>query len=247
MDMTELRGVIFDWDGTLVDSAALIMRAFHEATNEVLGERFPATRRDELMVFTMPAIDSFGMLSDDPLVVDALLERYDAAYTRLSDALLRPQGGTHDALLELRARGLRIGVVTSKVRRRVDADARRCGLTGLVDAFVTSDSGTVAKPHPAPIWECLRLLDVAGSETLFAGDGPHDMIAARAAGLVTAAVISGTYSREELTQDHPDFVVNDPAELVDIVDLLAARWAVPAAPHQEAGGGAHGPGASGGI
>jgi HAD superfamily hydrolase (TIGR01509 family) len=214
--------VLFDWDGTLVDSKAAIQASYREATTEVLGRPYPSTEEEWVIVRPMRAQESFGMMSDDPAVVERLIERYGVAYRKNSEALGQAFPGTREVLEGLRARGLKTGVVTSKARSRMESDARSFGLEGLFDVLVTGDESAERKPHPGPIIDALQILGIEGSEVVYVGDGPQDVLAARGAGTLAVSCSYGLHGPEECLAENPDHMIHDIRELTSVVDLLLA-------------------------
>ena len=78
------RAVLFDWDGTLIDSGSLLLRCWHQVTTQVLGAPFPVTEPDRVRFLSMRGADSFPLLSDDPDVVRALEDGFTQAYLSLA-------------------------------------------------------------------------------------------------------------------------------------------------------------------
>ena len=105
--------VLFDWDGTLIDSGDILLQCWHEVTTRVLGAPFPVTEDDRRKFLSMRGADSFPLLSDDPAVVQALDDGFTDAYLRLAPLHVRAQEGSHALLAALRSRGIALAVVTS--------------------------------------------------------------------------------------------------------------------------------------
>jgi len=191
MTTPAIRGVVFGWDRTLVDTMDVILAASREATSEVIGEPFPITSGDIDLIVSMPAASSFSMLTDDRLTVEALLERHHEAYVRLAPSLIRPVLGAEEVLRHLRGLGIRTGVVTLKPMRRVAIDVEECGLEGLIDVFETGD-GTGAATQPEPVRRGLAALGVPAAEALYVGERLDETIAARAAGIERIVLLDPT-------------------------------------------------------
>lgn len=209
--------VVFDWDGTLLDSKAAIIACYREATTEVLGRPFPSTEEELHRILPMQARESFGSLSDDPRQVDALIAAYHRCYLRRSAIDVRPFPGTLETLQELKDRGVRVGVATSKGRERVDSDVARFGFTDLVGVYVTAREAPERKPHPGAVLEALRRLGVEPASTLYVGDGPQDVIAGRRAGAVTVAAAYGFHGQDELVAEGPAHVIHAVEEVLDLL------------------------------
>lgn len=220
-----LKAVLFDWDGTLVNSKDAILQSYRDSTTEHLGKPYPVTDEEVALIIPMRAQESFGMMSDDPDVVESLIAGYHAAYLRNSQTLTRAYDGAVETLHSLLDRGLRIGVVTSKGRDRVDHDAERFGLASYVEAYVTGDVSAERKPHPGPIREALEAMVLDASEVLYVGDGPQDVIAGRGAGVRTAAAAYGFHTMDEIELQQPDHVLQSVREVEDLVQRLVDEHA----------------------
>ena len=214
-----IKAVLFDWDGTLVDTKSAIVRAFQDVTTTILGRPYPAKPKDIASLFRHRARDTFAGLASSDEHLEQLLEEYHRSYMRHSQESA-PFDHVAETLSELGGRGLRIGVVTSKVARRLDADAHRFGLADLVDVVVPGDSYRYAKPHPCSVEAALSLLGASPAAAMYVGDGPHDVLAGRRAGTTTVAATYGVYPEHELRAANPDRVIDDIRQVVRIIDEL---------------------------
>lgn len=215
-----IKAVLFDWDGTLVDSKRAILASYRDSTVEVLGRPFPVTNEEIVRILPMRAKESFGSLSDDPEVVTQLIAAYHRAYLRNSQSLTSAFSTTLSTLHALRERGLSLGVVTSKDRSRMRFDADRFGLAGLFAVEVTGDESLERKPHPGPVLDALKALGITGSETVYVGDGPQDVRAGLGAGAITVLCTYGFHAETESSELEPSHVIHELSELVEFVDSL---------------------------
>ncbi len=210
-DMPE--AVLFDWDGTLIDSGDILLQCWHAVTTRVLGAPFPITEADRRKFLSMRGADSFPLLSDDPAVVAALDSGFTDAYLELAPLHVRPQPTSHDLLRALRSHGVRVGVVTSKTRLRFECDLDICQMNDVFDVVVTGDDVAAAKPDPEGVRAALAALGVPAETSWMVGDGPVDVRAGRAGGMRTAGISHGLHSVEELIDVQPDVLVSDLADL----------------------------------
>jgi pyrophosphatase PpaX len=211
---------LFDWDGTLLDSREALLRAWHSATERVLGRRFPAGAEEEELVFTLPGVLLFARIARDADQTAELKARFQEAYEVSSEAL-RAFPGIPALLAELRDAGVAIGVVTSKARRRYEADARRIGVDGLVDVAVCVEDTSLHKPDPAPVLHALRALGVSPDRAVMAGDTPVDLAAGTAAGTAVVGVAWGNSGEGPLRDAGATAIAGDASELATLV--LQAR------------------------
>lgn len=196
--MSERPGVVlFDWDGTLVDTRAALLAAWHDVTEAVLGRRFPVTAGEEQWAFSRRGAETFPELSDDPAVVAALIAGFTPAYRRHA-TVVTPFPGVPDLLARLRSARCRTGVITSKTSDRFALDAARTALDAGWETVVCAEDVVRGKPHPEPVVTALRRLGVPPAEAVLVGDSPADMAAAVAAGTRAIGVEWGFSSPAEL-------------------------------------------------
>ena len=202
--------VIFDLDGTVVDTVELIVESFRYATRTVMGEELP----DELITAGVgqPLMTQMERLS--PRHARELYDVYREYNHRRHDELIRGYEGMEEMLAALKAAGRRLGIVTSKSRDTTGMAFRAVGLEEHFDAIVTASDTVEHKPSAAPILLCLERLGAAADEAIYVGDSPVDIHAGAAAGVATAAVAWGVFGREALLAASPDYWVGDPAALL---------------------------------
>jgi pyrophosphatase PpaX len=204
--------VVFDLDGTVVDTVELITESFRYATRTVLGEVLP----DEVITAGVgqPLIQQMQLLS--AAHAEELYDVYREYNHRRHDELIRGYAGVEEMLLALKAAGRRLGIVTSKSADATAMAFRAVGLAGHFDIIITASDTTEHKPSPAPIRLCLERLAAEPAGAIYVGDSPFDIQAGASAGTATAAVAWGVFSRAALMAARPDFWVRDPGELLAV-------------------------------
>jgi HAD superfamily hydrolase (TIGR01509 family) len=215
------QAVLFDWDGTLIDSGDILLTCWHEVTTRVLGAPFPITEEDRRKFLSMRGADSFPLLSDDPEVVRALDDGFTDAYLALAADHITPQEGSVELVKALRERGVLVAVVTSKTRLRMDRDMEICELVGAFDMVVTGDDVTRAKPDPEGVLAALAQLHATAERSVMVGDGPVDIKAGRAAGTMTVGISHGLHSGEELRDAEPDLLIESLLQLGSLWGLTS--------------------------
>ena len=209
------RVILFDLDGTLIDSGPIIMASMRHASVTVLG-REP----DEAAV--RAAIGGQGLVSQmrdlDPDRVEELVDVY-RAHNEPLHATLETFDGVPELLCELVERGHQLGIVTAKRRSTVHlAFDRFPFLPELTDVLVGSDDTERHKPDPDPVLEALHRLGATPEEAVYVGDSPFDIKAGNAAGAHTIAVgWGGIHPDERLLAAEPDALVQHPAEILTLV------------------------------
>ena len=212
------RVVLFDLDGTLIDSGPMIMASARHAVRSVLA-REPDAAMDEIVRAHIggPGLDAM-MEAIDPGRVDDLVAAYREENERLHDTL-----AAFDDVLAvlpaLREDGRLLGIVTAKRRATVGlAFARFPLLEQLTDVLVGAEDTTRHKPDPAPLRVALERLGADAGEAAYVGDSPFDIGAARAAGLFAVAVgWGGIHSAERLLAAGPDVLVERAEDLLDVL------------------------------
>ncbi len=205
--------VLFDWDGTVVDTRSALLAAWHDVTMATLGRRFPVTADEQRWAFARRGAETFPELSDDPAVVAALIAGFTPAYQRHA-AAVTAFPDVRDLLARLRAEGCRTGVITSKTSDRFALDAARTGLADGWQVVVCAEDVARGKPDPEPVETALRRLGAQPSATVVVGDSPADMVAAVAAGTRAVGVAWGFSSRTELMDAGASLVVDTCPELL---------------------------------
>ena len=202
--------VLFDLDGTLIDSGPLILASFRHATQTVLRREIP----DEVLAAGVGGTSIYEqMAAIDAERVDELVRVYRAHNEPLHDELEGFEG-IHELLADFRSEGRQLGIVTAKRRPTAELAFRTLGIGHFFGAIVTAESTERRKPHPEPVQHALAMLGGAPSEAAFVGDSPYDMGAGRAAGVFTVGVSwGGIHGEELLLEAGADVLVHSVAEL----------------------------------
>jgi phosphoglycolate phosphatase len=191
-----LRAVLFDLDGTLLDTAADIASALNHSL-AAYGS-FTTEQVREMIGRGVPTLIERALqrLKVEPAVAEraAIQRRFWEHYQQLHEGdqfLTRPYPGAADALGTLFARGLKIAVVTNKQRAAAVAVLERLGLKQWIHVVVGGDSCAERKPHPQPLLLALTMLGVPVTQALMVGDSQVDVQTARGAGVPVICVPYG--------------------------------------------------------
>jgi HAD superfamily hydrolase (TIGR01549 family) len=211
-----VEAVMFDMDGTLVDSRAALVKSYRDASAAVLGSPV-ATDTDEFdEILKLRAAEAFPrIVGEDPGLLAKFAEAFQAAYARHQENI---EGfpGLAEALQELTDLGVLLGIATSKARARLDLDLKRVGIAEFFAFTVSGDEVPNGKPAPDPIVAVADGLGVPLANGLYVGDGENDVIAAHAAGMRAAGVAFG-FHPESCRAAGPEYFVESYAELVELV------------------------------
>ena len=206
-----LQGILFDLDGTLLDTRKVILASMRHATKTVLGKKFSDTA---LMSYVgQPLEAQMPHFTDDPALQEEMLSVYRAHNHRIHDEGVKAFPGTAETLRKLRDAGFRLGVVTSKRHALAQRGLDVCGLADYVEFVVGPDDFPAHKPDPGPVRYGCELLNLPPETCLYVGDSPFDMQAGNAAGCTTVAVLWGMFSREALEAQHPDHLISRLSDL----------------------------------
>jgi pyrophosphatase PpaX len=204
--------VLFDLDGTVVDSGGIILASMRHATRTVLEREIPD---DELMAAVGgPGLEAqMRAFSTDRVdeLVRAYREHNEPLHVELESFL-----GMEDVLERLKADGRRLGIVSAKRRVTVELAFAQVPLGHLFDVVVGGDEYEHQKPAPDGLLLALERLGAAPADAAYVGDSPYDMSAARAGGLYAVGVTWGRIHRIESLAD-ADVTVDSAEELLAVL------------------------------
>lgn len=226
--MADNRAILFDLDGTLIDTTGLILACFDHSWRSVTGR---GRSREALVdTFGMPLREAMKRLASepenselarqgcglDPHLIEQLLLEYRSFNLANHDGMVSSFVGAGSVIAELRNRGYLVGVVTSKSRELGQRGLELCALDRLLDVAVFLEDTDHHKPRPEPVLKALEKLNARPSLAAYVGDSRHDLVAGRAAGVQTVAALWGPSTRESLEQENPDFKAESISDLLDI-------------------------------
>jgi pyrophosphatase PpaX len=206
--------VLFDLDGTVIDSGAIILASMRHAAREVLGVEVP----DEQLMAAVggPGLEA-QMRALSPDRADELVTVYRAHNEPLHDELVCC-AGMDEVLVQLKDEGRRLGIVTAKRRQTVELAFARIPIEHLFETVVGGDETKKHKPDPEPLLLALERLGAAPDDAVYVGDAPFDVKAAKAAGLYSVGVSwGGIHGRERLEAEEPDALVDTTEELLGVL------------------------------
>lgn len=217
--MSPLRTVLFDLDGTLIDSVRLILDSYHHT---LATHGFPPRTDEEwLEGVGTPLVAQFAAWRDDIGTLDALIATYREYNLKHHDRMVTVYPGVVDVVKALKDDGVATGLVTSKNRSGALRGLTLARLEALMDVLVCADEVDNPKPHPEPVEKAVRLLGADPASTVYVGDSIHDMRSGRAAGVRTAAVLWGPFGRSHLEGAEPDYWLELPDDLLKLVRASA--------------------------
>ena len=218
--------VLFDLDGTLIDTIELIMTSMRHAFSTRVGRR--PTDAEWVQGIGKPLRGQMRLWAESDEEAERLIAAYREYQTAHHDRLCRCYDEIPEALEALRGAGHPMAVVTSKGDHLAHRALAHVGLDRYIQLVIGCDSTTRHKPEPEPVLLALDRIGYRPEEAVYVGDSIWDVAAGRAAGTETVAVTWGAFTREQLEPSEPDHWLDRPAELPALIERLQARRRPPA-------------------
>jgi len=211
-DMGMIKAVVFDLDGTLVDSADDIVAALNHGLAQTGRAPMAVADAHAIISVGLERMVELALLDSGGLPESAELERLQALcrdyYDRHLLVYTRPYRGAIETLLALHTAGIRLGVCTNKLHGPARRVLTELGMEHFFDVVIGRDSQEQAKPHPAPLLSALRALDTEPASAIMVGDSGIDVACARAAGVAVIVMRHG-YSEGPAETLGADVVLDD--------------------------------------
>lgn len=205
--------VIWDLDGTLVDTIHLIVASYQHAFTTVLGQPWD---EDEIKSWIGQSL--YGAIQRaTPEHADEVFRVYTEWNEANTERLISGYPGVPELLATLASEGVRMGVATSKRRQPAEWALELCGLDAVMPLVVTHEDVDEHKPSPKPLLLALERFGVAAEDAVYVGDAAVDVVAARNAGIPAVAVTWGAGTREAIEAERPYAIAHDTDALRDIL------------------------------
>lgn len=208
--------VLFDLDGTILDTNELIIASFLHALKGTVDEGF---NREHI-------IPSMGATLEDQMKrfsglekVDHLIDAYREINLRLHDEYVKLFEQVEEVLAALHSENVKLGVVTTKMRLTTDRGLAFTNIAKYMDAVITVDDVKHAKPHPEPVLKAMEALGADPKRTLMVGDSTMDMESGVNAGVTTVGVAWSLKGEQVLRDAGAHHIIQTMNELIDIVGL----------------------------
>lgn len=209
--------VLFDLDGTLIDSIGLLLAS----VKHTFAGRSPAPTEEEWIagIGTPLAKQLRPFASSDDEAAELQLA-YRTFQREHHDRMTTAFDGVPEILAELHRRGHPMGLVTSKSNEMMERGIEYVGLDRYMKTMIGADSCTIHKPDAFPVLLALQQLGYDTDEAVFVGDSPHDVHAGNAAKVVSIAALWGPFTREQLAASSPDHYLASIRDLPDLLDSI---------------------------
>lgn len=209
-----IKGILFDLDGTLINTNTLILETFKYVLNDSLGIK---AEDDELIkYFGEPLNYTMSRYCEEK--TDELVNSYIEYCATIHDDYAKEYDGVEEALIELKNRGYKLAVVTSKRRNTALRGLKLFHLEKYFDVIITPEDTETHKPNPEPVLKALELLNIKPDEAIMIGDSHNDILSGKAANTKTCLVKYTFIPLQGLLKYKPDYVIDDMRELLNILN-----------------------------
>lgn len=209
-----IRAVLFDLDGTLINTNELILKSFKHAFNTVL--RIEVDEKEICSHFGEPLFKTLSRYGDEK--ADKLMEVYREYNSRMHDSLVSGFDGARETVLALKEMGMMVGIVTSKRKEMTGRSLKAGNVENTMDVVITPEDTTKHKPDPEPILVACERLNIDPGQVLYVGDTSFDLNCSRSAGTKNCLVTYTMLPLKELMQLRPDYTIGKLSELIDVVN-----------------------------
>jgi pyrophosphatase PpaX len=209
----KINTVLFDLDGTLIDTNELIISSFLHTLEHYYPNQY---KRDDVLPFLGPTLrETFEPM--DATKVDEMIATYRKYNLAHHDTFVTEFPTVLDTVKILKEKGYKVGIVTTKISDVVMKGLKLTKLDSYFDVIVALDHVEKAKPDPEPIFKALEQLGSKPEEAIMVGDNYHDILAGKNAGTKTAGVAWTIKGRDHLEQFEPDYILEEMADLLKIL------------------------------
>lgn len=213
-----IKYLLFDLDGTILDTNEIIIKAFEHTLKFHLDYDL---KRDEIIkVFGEPLIKQMKYFHPD--LADEMCKTYRKYYCQHSLELTHPFPQVKEALEKLKLLNIPMGVITNKHRQIAIESLKECELWPYFQFVIGGDELENSKPHPEPVLKGMEYLNAHPEETLMIGDSPLDLEAAHRAGIKAALVDWNIFPNERFAKIQPDYYLSTMTDLFQILQINVA-------------------------
>ncbi len=209
-----IKTILFDLDGTLIDTNELIIGSF-QYTFDHYGVKFT---REEIMQFNGPPLkETFRIHGGDR--AEEMTNTYRTHNISNHDLYVKAFPHVVEVVEKLHTLGYKLGIVTTKMQPTVDMGLKLTGIDRFFDTVVTYNDVTHPKPHPEPVIKAMDALGGKADSTIMIGDNYHDILSGKNAGVQTAGVAWAHKGRETLEAHNPTYMLEDMRDLYKVLGI----------------------------
>ncbi|MBM7648763.1 pyrophosphatase PpaX [Bacillus ectoiniformans] len=213
--MKNINTLLFDLDGTLINTNELIVSSFLHTLNHYYPNQYV---REDVYPFLGPTLhETFHKMN--PEAVEEMITHYRAFNHAKHDELVTEFEGVFETIRTLKENNYKLAIVSTKIRETVIRGLKLTNLDQFFDVIISLDEVTNPKPDPEPLYKALDLLDSRPEEAIMIGDNYHDIDGGKNAGTLTAGVAWSIKGKEFLETFKPDFMLETMPDLLDILEI----------------------------
>lgn len=217
--MKNITTLLFDLDGTLINTNELIVQSFLHTLNHYFPNQYE--REDVYPFMGPPLIDTFEALDKER--TKEMVDHYRAFNHEKHDALVTEFEGVYETIRTLHENGFKMAIVSTKIHETVLKGLKLTNLDPFFDVVIGLDDVEHAKPHPEPVQKALTALGSKPEEAIMVGDNYHDIEGGKNAGVQTAGVAWSLKGRDFLNTYDPDYMLESMSDLLDILQVGASQ------------------------
>ena len=214
ISLKKIDTLLFDLDGTLVDSNECIIETFRRTFEKYMPSKV-FTKSELIGIMGPPLYETFQIVSKDERIIQEMIAYYRKVYIEIEFDYIKIYKNVISVLAYFKNKGFHIGVVTTKFQVSAAPSIKAFGIDKYLDVLIGLDDVTNYKPHPEPVLKALSYF--SHQEAMMIGDNSTDLLAGRNAGILTCGV-EWSLKKEELRNTNPDFWIVDFKDLIDIVN-----------------------------
>lgn len=211
--MDKIDTLLFDLDGTLINTNELIIESFLHTLEHFRPGEF---NREKVIEFIgPPLVDSFHLV--DPNQVEEMVTHYRTFNHKMHDELVTEYKGVYETIQTLHEQGYKLAIVTTKIRQTAMMGLKLTGLDAFFDTVIGLDDVNRGKPDPEPLEKALEQLDAKKETAIMVGDSYSDILAGKNLGIPTVAVAWSIKGLEKVKSFEADYIIDEMEELLSIV------------------------------
>ena len=210
----KIKLVLFDLDGTLIQSTEIIMNSFRETFKKYFNNVDVESVITEFLGQTLS--ETFGKYTNDNHDINEIIRFYRETSENMIKENLKEYPNAKNTLNGLRQMNIKIGVVTSKMKDVAMQHLEKTGLSKYIEFLVGYEDVEKHKPDPEPINKALNYFNIRNENVIYIGDHENDIISAKKANILSCGV-TYSYRIKEILDHNPDFVVDDLKSILDLI------------------------------
>lgn len=215
--MPKLKAILFDNDGTVVDTEAAILTSFRYMLETELGHCSDADIEKFKSLIGLPSYDQFKEFAEGDEKINHMISTYRAHNDTILDDMSKKFEGLPEVLEKIKDMGYYLGIVTSKRHDVCLHGLENLGIDKYFSYIQGPDDWHIHKPNPGALTYACEQIGYNSEEVMYVGDSIYDIQAGNGAGCVTCAVLWGVFPKEILESANPDYIISKPKELLNII------------------------------